>query len=453
MLSNENRDHLFISYASEDSDLATWLTLKLTSEGYSVWCDKFKLLGGESYPKDIDKAIKEQTFRVIALMSRNSNNKPNPLKERTLALNIARERKEDFIIPVNVDGIKPPEINWMMNDLTFIPFYDSWAKGLSALLKKLSEINAPRPIINDGKAIAASAYYFENFTNNEKEVVSTNILPFLELPRSIIMYKIKHNIPRYKDIFKEWAFYIKDNSSVFAFHPPPDKVDLVYNVCEVRRFDWRANEFIEGIKSTNIVSNLLYKSLNIKMFQRGLKVTNDGVIYFPKNLLQNDNIIFNSYDGKKTRIKVVGERSFYSATKGPSKYYYHLAPTFMVRQDIDGTFVAQLSIHLYLTDENFVELPSRSLTSRNKKVRKSWQNHHWYLRHIAIAKFLSDDSENIIIGSERSQMIVLSSDYIKATAPYGINEDKIAADADDNREIWLKDDIDDDDRSEEEEDY
>src|SRR3989338_11539851 len=93
------RKHLFISYATEDYQFAEWLTLKLTGEGYRVWCDRFKLLGGESYPLNIDAAIKNQTFRVLALISRNSIKKPNPLKERELSLKIGQERKEDFLIP------------------------------------------------------------------------------------------------------------------------------------------------------------------------------------------------------------------------------------------------------------------------------------------------------------------------------------------------------------------
>src|SRR5713226_3217000 len=97
------RAHLFISYAREDWPFVEWLALRLTAEGYKVWCDRFKLLGGESYPRDIDRAIKERTFRLLALLSRSSLNKPNPLKERTLALNLARERREDFLIPLNVD--------------------------------------------------------------------------------------------------------------------------------------------------------------------------------------------------------------------------------------------------------------------------------------------------------------------------------------------------------------
>ena len=105
------RDHLFVSYATEDGQFAEWLTLKLIGEGYRVWCDRVKLLGGESYPRDIDKAIKEQTFRVLALLSHNSIYKPNPLKERTLSHNISRERGLDFIIPIRVDRIAPTDLD------------------------------------------------------------------------------------------------------------------------------------------------------------------------------------------------------------------------------------------------------------------------------------------------------------------------------------------------------
>ena len=134
---NNVEEHLFISYASEDYELAEWLTLKLTNEGYKVWCDRFELLGGESYPKDIDKAIKNKTFRIIALLSHNSIDKPNPVKERTLALNIGKERSIDFLIPLNVDGLSGTQLDWMTSDIVYIDFNKSWAEGLRRLLKKL----------------------------------------------------------------------------------------------------------------------------------------------------------------------------------------------------------------------------------------------------------------------------------------------------------------------------
>lgn len=51
------RDHVFISYASEDAALAEWLARKLTAAGYGVWMDRLKLLGGDDCARDIDKAV------------------------------------------------------------------------------------------------------------------------------------------------------------------------------------------------------------------------------------------------------------------------------------------------------------------------------------------------------------------------------------------------------------
>ena len=44
------RDMLFVSHASpEDDEFARWLALQLAKEGYPVWCDRTKLLGGEPF--------------------------------------------------------------------------------------------------------------------------------------------------------------------------------------------------------------------------------------------------------------------------------------------------------------------------------------------------------------------------------------------------------------------
>jgi len=177
---NLEREHLFISYATEDWPLAEWLTLRLTSEGYRVWCDRFKLLGGESYPRDIDKAIANSTFRFIGLLSKNSIDKENPLKERTQALNIARERKEDFIIPIKVDDIRLTELGWMMSDLTYIDFSRNWAAGYGQLLKKLESVSAPRPLEN-GKSIASQVFLDSNAMKDEPERVHSNCLQIVKI--------------------------------------------------------------------------------------------------------------------------------------------------------------------------------------------------------------------------------------------------------------------------------
>lgn len=184
-LDSEAPDHLFISYATENGDLAEWLTVKLTAEGYAVWCDRTKLLGGESYPADIDHAIKVRTFRLLALLSRASVAKPNPVKERTLALNLARERRTDFLIPLNVDGLRSTELDWMTSDLTFIAFAESWAAGFEQLLKKLRSINAPRPLATKGAEAVSDWYLQRDQPDLRRERLISNRLRFTAVPETV----------------------------------------------------------------------------------------------------------------------------------------------------------------------------------------------------------------------------------------------------------------------------
>jgi len=223
------RDHLFISYATEDFALAEWLTLRLTSEGYKVWCDRFKLLGGESYPRNIDKAMKEKTFRVLALLSHNSTSKDDPVKERTMALNIGKERGIDFLIPLNVDGLSPTELDWMTGDLTYIPFHKSWADGLSRLLKKLDSINTPKPVDN-GKAIASNIYLNHLTLKHEPEQIFSNCIRLKQVPEEILEIQFRKSLTlnEEKTLRDRWAFYKKDSRVVFAFCP--HRVLISFNI-------------------------------------------------------------------------------------------------------------------------------------------------------------------------------------------------------------------------------
>ncbi len=65
------RDMIFVSHANpEDNEFARWLSLRLANEGYPVWCDLTKLLGGETFWDDIQKAIKERTIKFLFILSR-----------------------------------------------------------------------------------------------------------------------------------------------------------------------------------------------------------------------------------------------------------------------------------------------------------------------------------------------------------------------------------------------
>src|SRR5690242_2630178 len=150
---SDPRKLLFISYAYEDQVFAKWLARKLAFYGYGVWFDQIKILGGESWVKEVDVAIKERSFRVLGLLSNGSIGKENPRKERTLALQLAKQRNiDDFLITLNLDGVQP---DWTLSDISWISFRESWVDGLRRLLKKLESLNAPR--IHAGNSAIAKA--------------------------------------------------------------------------------------------------------------------------------------------------------------------------------------------------------------------------------------------------------------------------------------------------------
>jgi hypothetical protein len=424
MTKEKDKDHLFISYATEDWALAEWLTLRLTSEGYRVWCDRFELLGGESYPRDIQKAMKERTFRVLFLLSHNSVNKPNPTKERTFALKIGEERSIDFLIPLKVDEISGSEINWMTTDITYIPFHKNWADGYRQLLKKLSKLDAPRPL-EDGMAIASQVFFDLNQFKDEPEPVYSNCLKIIETPRVIKKFYIGTTVTWFAllDLAKEWPIYPKNTYTVFAFHDPSDVIVDNFKVRYDSSFEIANYDEIEGISTDNIVKNLLTRSLNARFIHMGLD-NSEKRIYFPFGLLEKNKIHFQTYTGRNTTVQVAGTRKWSKFGQESELYRYHLSPRFLVRHDPDYGYLAILNIGLYLSDTNGTPLKKRTATARGRRIRKSWWNHEWFSRYLATISFISEGKDSIIIGDDIGQRIVANSCIIKGKTPISVIDEE-----------------------------
>lgn len=421
------KDHIFISYASEDADFATWLSRKLIGFGYAVWYDRLKELGGEPYPTDIDEAIKNKTFRFLAIVSKKSNSKSNPIKERTLAINLTKECGiKDFVIPLNLDGIPATEINWMINDLTFIPFSSGWAIGLDQLLKKLESIETPKPITG-GRELVASGFLNTECLNNKTEKLYVNYIPFLNVPKSIKVFKA--DLALDKKAEKSWAFFKvrrSDENLVFSFCNPPSDLVTEYYITFVKDED-AGLAFIHGILTKNVISNLLLKSINLACYKQNLAtVENDGqdTIYFPKGLLQTDKLKFTTYDGEKSWVKSCGERKRRIAG-AITKYRFHLSPRFKINKEEDSNYFASLRVGLFITDLEGAALSSKQSNARRKSICKDWWNYQWLNRHLAILSFLANGSENIVIGEGEENQVVLSTKFMEVKAPFGIEEIKL----------------------------
>lgn len=412
-----NRSHLFINYAVEDGIFVDWLCLRLLREGYSVWCDRLKLLGGESYPNDIDEAISNRTFRFLAVLSKSSLKKPNPLKERTLALQLARARKENFVIPLNIDGLPPTELGWMQSDLTFIQF-TNWKTGLTQLLKNLERSEAPKA---SAPVSVSSLLQTKACVEKTPEVLWSNLVAIRSLPEAL--YRFEHemamNESAARDALKEWPHYRENASVCWSFEPPPIEIQTKYKfsmrgTCQ----KWREATGPD-INFYNLGKKVINASLRHSLLAAGLEENADaGYVFFP-NKTEFCRFPFLIPNGTSW-IRAVGTRSFWSSgIKIPIRY--HLSPVLSAWLDFGGRDVVHIRIRLFVTELDGTPVKPAQMQSRRKAICKSWWNYEWLMRTFATLQVISDSNDQIHIGAS-SNPVLLERFPIPFEADSALNE-------------------------------
>jgi hypothetical protein len=435
-MADSQRDHLFISYATEDSAFSDWLARKLMSAGYRVWYDQLKLLGGESYPADIDVAIKERSFRLLALLSPASLVKPNPLKERTLALNISRERKIGFLIPLLVQPLRPAELDWMTSDLTHIPFHGDWASGFAALLERLRSSGAPcdpgatRSAICDWSAA-------QDRPVQREERLWTNLLPILEVPKILRGFELAEGTDRDR-LALRWPYYWHGGLA-WAFGAPDPSFGVRHG--KPTEIHWPSFAEYRGMKVENAAHHLIRRSLLTHCIRKGAQAhpTQRAQVYFPQNLLPDGKLWYSGYAGRRTYVAVTGERAFFSRGE-QVKNRYHLAVAFTPALRQYGQPVVQVRMGLHLRDEHGRDLDSKTAFRRQKRVRKTWWNHQWLCRLLAVSFWMADGEDTFNALDAGDARLIIGRLPLHTSTSYGIDEDALAPVQDDDDQAVVDDD-------------
>ena len=353
-------DNLFISYATEDGEFAEWLALRLASQGYKVWCDRVKLLGGESYPRDIDKAIKAQTFRMLALISRHSLGKKNPIKERTLGHNISRQRNIDFVIPLLVEQIRPDELDWMNSDLTYIPFHDSWAKGLSQLIRKLESIEAPKPLPEGAKLVSEWVAQQSRLPEKQENLWS-NLFEITLMPQNL--FRIKAD--SFSLTSQSWVHYQQSDNVYWSFELPDASLEHIF-------VDWNDNRrSVYGVAPLDVAAILIKEHVRRLCLKKGARETPEGHPYLYKESTPDGWLRFLDYKEKRSRLRVWGERTFRSADGTRNRCRYYLLPIFKpILRKYDKP-VLELQVRIHLSDLQGNALESGTINRRRKRIASS----------------------------------------------------------------------------------
>lgn len=408
---DDPRKLLFISYAYEDQVFAKWLARKLAFYGYGVWIDQIQILGGESWVKEVDVAIKERSFRVLGLLSKASIDKENPRKERTLALQLAKQRKtDDFLITLNLDGSQP---DWTLSDISWISFRESWADGLRRLLKKLESLNAPRIHAGNSAIAKAALERGSSLLTQESEPLTTNLLPFLQVPEVLRVFDISEmDEEQSRASYDLWPHYRLEPGRAGAFSPPPAQFAKAVKETKAA-FHWPSYDTIHDTPTHAIISRLLNRSVHSWLIRAGCVLAEDRSGYYLPAPFRGESIYrFKDVDGSSSYIRVAGSIRLYRPNSAPEEVIHHPAIRYAIRKTDWGGFVIQLRPGVSLFDGAHKLITGRKVGPRTKKVTRAYFNEKWRKRLMAFTQLLTQsEAKDKESGLKLGSLITISSDW------------------------------------------
>lgn len=404
--------HIFISYASEDRAFAEWLARKLAAAGYAVWLDTLKMLGGESWPRTIEDALR-RSGRFLAVMSVHSLEKDLPLKERTAALGIGLQREvSDFVIPLRLDDA---EWDWTMRDLSSVPFLWGWATGWRQLLKKLDQIAFPRAL-TAGALLAEQSMGAENFVIPEPESLRLNAIGVEIAEKIVRVFSLPPMTDAARsDLKQKWACYFAGDKAIALADPPREMAKGI--VATKARHLWSDSGAILGIPVSTIMPALVRSSMWARLQHLGCHVhpKKPVVFYLPESFNDNGKLAFTDPDGKRRTHKI---RRYNTVRRGmeKEKVYFHFAFRCDLAKGLDAGFYIQLVPTLMLFDASGGPIVDDRVNRLRRKITRGYYNAEWRDRFLA--------AEQLLLGTQTSAKdgITLASAGITLTAPCRLNE-------------------------------
>jgi len=158
-------DKIFISYAKEDLIFADKLYDFLENYGFKPWLDKRKLLPGQLWKFEIQKALKDANYVILLLSEISVQKRGYVQREFKYALEYFEEKLEDdiYLIPIKINKCEAPE---SLSKFQWIEFKDT--ETFEQILQSL-KIQQEKYLSYERKKIGCNEKYeIEELTNVEK---------------------------------------------------------------------------------------------------------------------------------------------------------------------------------------------------------------------------------------------------------------------------------------------
>lgn len=421
MTNDALRDMIFVSHADEDNDLTRWLALQLAKEGYGVWCDLTKLLGGENWPQKINQALQTRTQKFIFVLSKHSNRKDNPLGELTTAFNVMkREKIENFIVPLKIGDLGFDQMDFRLVNIQSIIFNENnWIEGLSQLLRLLERDNARKH--NSFNPDTVNLWWknyksTSNAVNNNPEELFSNRYPIVSYPKFVYAHHITKNL-----IIKRFIPYpvIPFKQYLLSFAEAETLREHLESL-EIRNTEKTdINTLMDG--SSNLVEdNKIGQHIIVRLFNqalwKGFRVkgllsyrlsNNKTCFYFHNNLLPDGRIIYGGQEGLSSQVKLWGKTLSEN---------WHWA--------IRGWFESTPTWHYNMQYHILVSKNIGDIHPAPKRVYFRWNNSTWKDKLRASMLHLAGVDEKIVLPVGSDQVICIDRNPILFTSLISLIEPK-----------------------------
>lgn len=436
------KDAIFISHATpQDNDFVRWLGARLELAGYSVWTDLGRLKGGDYFWDKIEKAIREESFRLLAVVSKNSVDKQGVKDEWAVGQTVERSIP-GFVIPLRLDDYDFSLLPIGIHRKNVIDFAQGWHKGLAALQDTLTEAGAPKSANPDPRA--SRQWLAEEKAGAIKRTASTESLDstwlrVVSMPPALETARILGSDRKIKETPANRIIpWFEHEDRIVGFAKSSDLVSIMRGSVMLAKSDAKelgafitersrfGDRVIEKHEARKKVLNLMRQAWELGMEARGLGVHEQAggrkVFYVTPELTKGERVAFVDFDGR-TRKKALHGRS--EKRKANWAYAVGMVPS------LDEPWRVELRSTIVFTDDDGkpLEAPARAHRLRMGFCR-AWWNDRWrgFLRAFLALVAEGDSEIKLPVGSGR--FLVLSATPIIFTSSTGLSDMAPNVDAD-----------------------
>lgn len=443
------REAIFISHATpEDNEFARWLGSKLELAGYKVWHDLSRLKGGDYFWDKIEAAIRNDSFRFVAVVSKVSVSKQGVKDEWALAGTIERELP-GFVIPVRIDDIPFSDVPISLHRKNLLDFTSGWHKGLAALVDTLEEAQAPKVASIDPTLARHWLPELKKgaiLRTGTKETLDSTWLRILSLPPAIETARILGKDREIKVTEENRQLpWFEHEDRIVGFAKGSDLVSLMAksvmlkaaNAADTITFlqagSTLGDKDVPWWEARKRVGNLVRQAWELGMEARGFaSVYQAGgrrVFYATPELTDGRGkfVSYEDFDGTKRRKALTGK-----SEKRGACWAYGVG----IVTSFDEPWRVELRHAVIFTDDEGKPLEDAMKAHRLRRgFCKSWWNEQWRTLMRAFLSVASEGKSQLVLSVGSGRSIELSATPIQFEAPCGLSDVAQAVDEDPLDEI------------------